>query len=84
MTERRERRGITPALIIVPSLVSGVGLILVLVAILLNNEILRDIFLAVGLALLWADFFVTMAIFRYSIRNIDERLRRMEERAGRN
>lgn len=65
-------------LIVLPSLVSGVGVAFILAAILVNNTILRDVFLCLGVVLLWLDFFVTMAIFRHSIRSIDRRLNRIE------
>lgn len=50
----------------------------ILAAILVNNTILRDVFLCAGVVLLWLDFFVTMAIFRHSIRSIDRRLNGIE------
>jgi hypothetical protein len=71
-------------LIVIPSLISGVGLGFVLAAILVNEQILQDIFLCVGASLLWADFFVTMAIFRHSMRSIDRRLRHIETEINRN
>jgi hypothetical protein len=74
-------------LIVLPSIVSGLGVAFVLVAILVNQQIVQDVFLSVGVSLLWADFFVTMAIFRHTVRSIDRRLRRIEagldgERSG--
>lgn len=68
-------------LIVLPSLVSGVGVAFILAAILVNNTILRDVFLCLGVVLLWLDFFVTMAIFRHSIRSIDRRLNRLENQS---
>lgn len=68
-------------LIVLPSLVSGVGVAFILAAILVNNTILRDVFLCAGVVLLWLDFFVTMAIFRHSIRSIDRRLNSMENQS---
>ncbi|MFQ5380800.1 MAG: hypothetical protein ACE5EF_04125 [Dehalococcoidia bacterium] len=76
-----QRRGLAPVLIVVPSLVSGVGVAFMLVAILVNNQIVQDTFLVMGVLLLWSDFFITMAIFRYSIRSIDRRLRVLEQEA---
>ena len=69
-------------LIVLPSIVSGIGLAFVLAAILVNQQILQDIFLCLGASMLWADFFVTMAIFRHSMRDIDRRLRRIEAGSG--
>lgn len=65
-------------LIVLPSLVSGVGIAFILVAILVDQSLVRDIFLVIGALLLWLDFFVTMAIFRYSMRSMDRRLRHIE------
>ena len=70
--------GGTTALIVLPSLISGVGVAFVLTAILLNHQILQDIFLITGVVLLWLDFFVTTAIWRYSVRSIDRRLASIE------
>lgn len=67
-------------LIVLPSIVSGIGLAFVLAAILVNNRILQDAFLCIGASMLWADFFVTMAIFRHSMRSLDQRLARLEAR----
>lgn len=69
-----------PVLIVVPSLVSGAGVVLVLVGLLINQQVVRDILLSTGIVLLWLDFFITMAIFRYTLRNVDRRLRAIEER----
>ncbi|HMS58200.1 MAG TPA: hypothetical protein PKA49_05040 [Tepidiformaceae bacterium] len=69
-------------LIVLPSIVSGIGLAFVLAAILVNQQILRDVFLCLGASMLWADFFVTMAIFRHSMRDIERRLRRIEAATG--
>ena len=79
MSKRSEVRAVSPALVVLPSLVSGVGVGFILAAILVNGQILRDIFLCLGVVLLWADFFITMAIFRFTVRSIETRLRRMEE-----
>ena len=68
-----------PVLIVVPSLISGLGLSFLLVAYLSNNQIVTDVFFVTGAILLFLDFFVTMALFRYTVRNIDGRLRRLEE-----
>lgn len=67
-------------LIVLPSLVSGIGLAFILTSVLVNNTVIADVFLSVGIGLFWADFFVTMALFRHSIRSIDRRLRRLEGR----
>ncbi len=81
MSERRtERREAQPVLVVVPSLISGAGLVFVLLALFIDHEIVRPLFLALGVTLMWLDFFVTMAIFRYYVRSIDRRLRRLESR----
>jgi hypothetical protein len=67
-------------LIVLPSLVSGLGVACILVAIIVDQSLVRSVFLCVGVVLLWADFFVTMAIFRHTVRSIDRRLRRLEAR----
>lgn len=67
-------------LIVLPSVVSGIGLAFILAAILVNQQIVQDVFLCLGASLLWLDFFVTMAILRHSYRSIDRRLRRIESR----
>lgn len=71
-----------PVLIVVPSLISGLGLVFILVSYLSNNQIVTDIFFVFGAILLFLDFFITMAIFRYTVRNIDARLTRMEHTLG--
>lgn len=71
---------IQPVLIVVPSLISGAGLVFALIALFVDHAIIRPLFLSVGLTLLWLDFFVTMAVFRYYVRSIDRRLRRIESR----
>jgi len=76
--EPRPRRGLAPVLIVVPSLISASGLIFVLVAYLSNNQIVTDVFAVLGAILLFSDFFVTMAIFRFTVRNIDSRLSNIE------
>jgi len=70
-------------LIVLPSIVSGIGVVFILLGIFVDGGLLRDIFLAVGAMLLWLDFFITMAIFRRSVRSIDRRLRRIEARQER-
>jgi hypothetical protein len=65
-------------LIVLPSLVSGVGLAFVLLGVFIDHEVLHKVFLSLGGLLLWLDFFITMAIFRRSVRSIDRRLRRIE------
>ena len=66
-------------LIVLPSLVSGAGVGFILVGIFFDNYWVRAVCLSVGVVLLWLDFFITMAIFRRSIRAIDRRIRRIEE-----
>lgn len=75
---RRERDVAGPVLIVVPSLLSGAGLVLILVAIFLDRGVAQDVLLAVGFIALWLDFFTTMAIFRYSLRSMSRRLRNIE------
>ncbi len=74
------RRSAAPVLVVAPSIVSGIGVAFVLVAVLIDQQVIRDIFLSMGIILLWLDFFITMAIFRYTVRSIDRRLRAIEER----
>lgn len=75
---RRERDVAGPVLIVVPSLLSGAGLVLILISIFLDNEIAQQTLLTIGVILLWVEFFTTMVIFRYSLRSINRRLRRIE------
>lgn len=70
-------------LIVLPSIVSGIGVLFVLLAVLINQQVVQDVFLCVGVVLLWLDFFITMAILRRSLRSIDRRLRRIEADAAR-
>ncbi len=67
-------------LIVLPSIVSGIGVLFVLLGIVVDDEVFRDVFLSLGAVLLWLDFFITMAIFRRTVRSIDARLRRLEDR----
>ncbi len=76
------RRTVGGALIVVPSLLSGVGIAFILAAILVNHQIIQDAFMIVGAVMLWFDFFVTMAIIRYSLRSLDRRIAALEERGG--
>ena len=76
------RRTVGGALIVVPSLLSGVGIAFILAAILVNHQIIQDAFMIVGAVMLWFDFFVTMAIIRYSLRSLDRRIAVLEERGG--
>jgi hypothetical protein len=73
------RRSAAPVLIVLPSVVSGIGVAFILAGIFIDHELIRGIFLSIGVMLLWLDFFITMAIFRFSLRSIDRRLRRMED-----
>lgn len=66
-------------LIVLPSIVSGIGVVLILVGIFVDQTAVRIVFSSVGALLLWADFFITMAIFRFTVRDIDKRLARIEE-----
>lgn len=75
------RRTVGGALIVVPSLLSGVGIAFILAAILVNHQIIQDAFMIVGAVMLWFDFFVTMAIIRYSLRSLDRRIGVLESRA---
>lgn len=67
-------------LIVLPSVVSGVGVLLILLGIIIDDRPVRDVSLSLGVVLLWLDFFITMAIFRRTVRDIDGKLRRIEER----
>lgn len=82
MSEQSARRSLAPVLIVVPSLISALGLVFILVAYLSNNQVVTDVFLVLGAILLFLDFFITMAIFRYTVRNIDRRLHRIEASLG--
>ena len=74
------RRTVGGALIVVPSLLSGVGIAFILAAIMVNHDIIQNAFMIVGAVMLWFDFFVTMAIIRYSLRSLDRRLSVLEKR----
>ena len=65
--------------IVLPSIVSGVGVILLLVGIFVDQSIVRFAGISLGALLLWLDFFITMAIFRYHVRAINSRLARIEK-----
>ena len=67
-------------LIVLPSVVSGIGVLLLILGIVIDDTLIRDILVASGALLLWLDFFITMAIFRHTVRSIDRRLRRIEAR----
>ncbi len=82
MSEQSARRSLAPVLIVVPSLISALGLVFILVAYLSNNQVVTDVFFVLGAILLFLDFFITMAIFRYTVRNIDRRLHRIEASLG--
>lgn len=69
--------------IVLPSVVSGIGVVLLLVGIFVDQSIVRFVCISLGALLLWLDFFITMAIFRYHVRAINGRLRRLEERSDR-
>lgn len=70
-------------LIVLPSVVSGIGVLLVLLGITVDNDVVRKLALSAGVILLWMDFFITMAIFRRTVRSIDSRLKHIEERLPR-
>jgi hypothetical protein len=82
VSEQSARRSLAPVLIVVPSLISALGLVFILVAYLSNNQVVTDVFFVLGAILLFLDFFITMAIFRYTVRNIDRRLHRIEASLG--
>ncbi|MCA9830585.1 MAG: hypothetical protein KC495_08960 [Dehalococcoidia bacterium] len=69
-------------LIVLPSIISAIGVAFVVVGVVVNQEIIRAVFLSVGLLLLWLDVFLTMALMRRALRTIDRRLRRIEARLG--
>ncbi len=64
----------------VPSLLSGAGIGFILGAILSNNQVIQDVLVVIGAVMLWFDFFVTMAIIRYSLRSLDRRIEALETR----
>jgi len=76
------RRTVGGMLIVVPSLLSGAGLGFILAAVLANNQVVQDIFVILGAIMLWFDFFVTMAVIRYSLRSLDRRMDALESRGG--
>lgn len=78
MTARR--RTVGGMLIVVPSLLSGAGLGFILAAVLANNQVVQDIFVILGVIMLWFDFFVTMAVIRYSLRSLDRRMDALDSR----
>jgi hypothetical protein len=65
-------------LIVLPAVVSAIGVAFVVVAVLVDQEVVRAVFLSLGLLLLWLDTFLTMALMRRSLRNMDRRLRHIE------
>lgn len=69
-------------LIVLPSIISAIGVAFVVVGVVVDQEIIRAVFLSVGLLLLWLDVFLTMALMRRALRTIDRRLRRIEARLG--
>ncbi|MFN0095283.1 MAG: hypothetical protein ACKVVT_10995 [Dehalococcoidia bacterium] len=69
-------------LIAVPGLISAIGIVLVILGISINHDLVRQILLAVGLGLIWFDFFVGMAHQRRALRDIDRRLRAIEQALG--
>ncbi len=77
----RPGTGSVIALIVVPSLLSGAGLAFLLVAFLINNLLVRDIFLIFGAVFLWFDFFFSMAVIRYTLRSLDYRVSNIEKQS---
>ena len=65
-------------LIVLPSIISAIGVAFVVVGVVVDQDVVRAIFLSIGLLLLWFDVFLTLAFVRRSLRNIDRRMRRME------
>jgi hypothetical protein len=65
-------------LIVLPSVISAIGVAFVVVGVVVSQEIIRAIFLSVGLFLLWIDVFLTLAVMRRAMRNVDRRLKRIE------
>ena len=80
MSESPQAQRVPFGLVVLPSIVSGIGVALVLAGIFVQQTLVRDVFLALGVLLLWLDFFITMAIFRRTVRDIDRRLERIESR----
>jgi hypothetical protein len=69
-------------LIVLPSIVSGLGVLLLLLGVFIDETVLRVIFISAGAILLWLDFFITMAIFRFTVRDINQKLQVIEERVS--
>jgi len=65
--------------IVLPSFVSGIGVVFLLLGIFIDQAVVRIVFVTLGAVLMWLDFFITMAIFRYNMRDINRRLRKLEE-----
>ena len=65
--------------IVLPSFVSGIGVVFLLLGIFIDQAVVRIVFITLGAVLMWLDFFITMAIFRYNMRDINRRLRKLEE-----
>lgn len=65
--------------IVLPSIVSGIGVVLILIGIFVDETYVRFFGITLGALLLWLDFFITMAIFRYHVRSINARLGRIEQ-----
>lgn len=65
-------------LIVLPSIVSAIGVAFVVVGVVVSQEIIRAIFLSLGLLMLWFDVFLTLAVMRRAMRNVDRRLKRIE------
>jgi hypothetical protein len=67
-------------LIVLPSIVSAIGVAFVVVGVVVDHEVIRAVFLSIGFLLLWTDMFLTMAIMRRGFRTMERRLRRIEAR----
>ena len=65
-------------LIVLTSIISAIGVAFVVVGVVVSQEVVRAVFLSIGLLLLWSDVFLTLAFVRRSLRNVDRRLRRIE------
>lgn len=65
-------------LIVLPAVVSGIGIAFVVVAVIVGQEVVRAVFLSLGLLMLWLDIFLTLLLMRRWLRNLNARLQRIE------
>jgi hypothetical protein len=65
-------------LIVLPAVVSGIGIAFVVVAVIVGHDIIRAVFLSLGLLMLWLDIFLTLLLMRRWLRNLNARLQRIE------